>query len=163
MKDWNSYFMEIAEVVKSRSGCTRRQVGAVFVRDKRVLCMGYNQAPSGVAHCDEGGCTMYDGHCIRAIHAELNGILNATKAGQSLENSDVYITSFPCLRCAMALRNAGIKKIWYKEPYKYRKHELELGNEVLGHFWLEQWGGDEHKDNAEQEGDSDTSGHDEKP
>jgi len=134
----NKYFMKIAELVKTRSGCTRRQVGAVFVIDKRIVATGYNQAPSGVKHCSEVGCTIHNGHCVRSIHAELNGILNATKAGQSLEGADVFVTTFPCLRCAMALRNAGIKKIGYIEPYTYEENERALGAEVLNYFTLEQ-------------------------
>lgn len=133
------YFIKVAEIVKLRSGCTRRQVGAVFVVDGRIVSTGYNQAPSGVAHCNEVGCTMYDGHCIRAIHAELNGILNATKAGQSLQNADVYVTTYPCLRCAMALRNAGIQKIWYKEPYDAILTEPEylLSQDVVKHIQVQ--------------------------
>lgn len=131
--------MKIAEVVQLRSGCTRRQVGAVFVIDSRIVSTGYNQAPSKVKHCSEVGCTMYDGHCIRSIHAEMNGIFNATKAGQSLQNSTAYITSFPCLRCLMALRNAGVTKFWYKDTYTYAEHEMGLLMEVLPGFRAERW------------------------
>ncbi len=127
-----SYFMKIAEIVKLRSGCTRRQVGAVFVRDSRILATGYNQAPSGVKHCNEVGCTLYDGHCVRSIHAELNGILNATKVGQSLEGASAYVTTFPCLRCLSAMRNTGVKEVVYKETYDYAPHEQELLCELMG-------------------------------
>ena len=130
----NDYFMKIAEIVKMRSGCTRRQVGAVFVLDKRIASTGYNQSPSGVKHCDVNGCTIVNGHCIRAIHAELNGILNATRAGQSLKGSDVYVTSMPCLRCLMALRNAGIGKVFYREDYKCSDEEANLYIELMNHF-----------------------------
>ncbi len=135
----HEYFMKIAEIVKTRSACTRRQVGSVFVIDNRIVSTGYNQAPSKVKHCNEVGCTMYDGHCIRSIHAELNGIFNATKAGQSLENSHVYLTTFPCLRCLMALRNAGVTDIWYKEEYEYAEHEKGIRDELLQNFSWHQW------------------------
>lgn len=138
--DIKDYFMRIAEIVKLRSGCTRRQVGAVFVKDNRISSTGYNQAPSGVAHCSESGCTLVDGHCIRSIHAELNGILNATKAGQSLQGSTVYVTSFPCLRCLMALRNAGVVGIVYKSSYTYSNQEKPLRDELLKYFLVEQDG-----------------------
>jgi dCMP deaminase len=137
----DSYFMKIAGIVKLRSGCTRRQVGAVFVIDNRIASTGYNQAPSGAKHCSEEGCTIYDGHCIRAIHAELNGILNATKAGQSLQGSTVYITSYPCLRCLMALRNAGVSSVVTDEPYTYQVHEQGLQAELTKHFTWKQWNG----------------------
>lgn len=134
----NDYFMRIAEIVKLRSGCERRQVGAVFVKDKRIASTGYNQSPSGVRHCNQKGCTIVNGHCIRAIHAELNGILNATRAGQSLMESTVYVTSKPCLRCLMALRNAGINKVVYREPYECSAEEKELYEEVSKYIWFEQ-------------------------
>jgi dCMP deaminase len=136
------YFMKVAEIVKLRSGCMRRQVGAVFVVDGRIVSTGYNQAPSGVDHCDKVGCTIIDEHCVRAIHAELNGILNATKAGQPLQNADAYVTTHPCLRCAMALRNAGVKKIWYKEPYNAILTEAEylLCQDVMKHMQVQKVG-----------------------
>jgi dCMP deaminase len=112
------YFIRIAKIVAEKSGCTRRKVGAVFVRDGRILATGYNQAPSGVAHCDEVGCTIVDGHCVRALHAELNGILNAARAGQSLLNSKAYVTTEPCVRCLGSMRNAGVTHVYYDENYR---------------------------------------------
>lgn len=137
--DTSSYFMKIADIVKLRSGCTRRQVGAVFVLDSRIVSTGYNQAPSGIDHCNEVGCTLYDGHCIRSIHAEMNAVLNATKVGQSLQNSTAYITSFPCLRCLMALRNAGVSGITYKEEYQYPVHEEGIAAELSTYFTWNKW------------------------
>lgn len=136
---FEDYYMRIAEVVKLKSGCTRRQVGAVFVVDNRIASVGYNQAPSGINHCSKAGCTLQNGHCIRSIHAELNGILNATKVGQSLEDSVVYVTTYPCFRCMMALRNAGIKKIFFRELYStpLTREEQQIAREVLNHFVVE--------------------------
>lgn len=136
-----SYFMKIAEIVKLRSGCTRRQVGAVYVNDNRIAATGYNQSPSAIKHCSEVGCTIQDDHCIRAIHAELNGILNATKAGQTLHGSTVYITSYPCLRCLMALRNAGVSRIVFKDEYTYSVLEEPLRQELIGLFQWTKWDG----------------------
>ncbi|MCG9895204.1 MAG: cell division protein DedD, partial [Fimbriimonadaceae bacterium] len=74
---WDVYFMEIAHLVKTRATCPRRQVGAVLVRERRILATGYNGAPAGIPHCPiqgpeldwPDGC-MRAGHCIRALHAE---------------------------------------------------------------------------------------------
>jgi dCMP deaminase len=132
------YFMQIADATKLRSGFTRRQVGAVYVLDKRVVSTGYNQAPSGVKHCDIDGCTIINDHCIRAIHAELNGILNATRAGQTLRGSDVYVTSKPCIRCLMSMRNAGIVRIFYREPYECSEEERGIYTELSRYFFFEQ-------------------------
>ena len=133
------YFMKIAEIVKLRSDCQRRQVGAVYVLDSRIVATGYNQAPSKIKHCNEVGCFMKDNHCIRAIHGEINGILNATIAGQTLLNSTLYVTSFPCLRCLMELRNARISEIIYKEPYEYSKEEKQLLDELFPHFRIQRY------------------------
>ena len=122
--------MKIAEIVKLRSDCTRRQVGAVYVLDSRIVATGYNQAPSKIEHCSEVGCFMKNGHCIRSIHGEINGILNATRAGQSLQNTNVYVTTFPCLKCLMSLRNVGVKKIVYRDKYTYEEDEQQLLDEL---------------------------------
>ncbi len=129
--------MKIANIVKLRSDCKRRQVGTVYVLDSRIVSTGYNQAPSKVAHCSEVGCFMKNGHCIRAIHSEINGILNATRAGQTLQNATVYVTTFPCLKCLMSLRNAGIDKIIYADEYPYEKDEQKLLDELRPLFgWI---------------------------
>lgn len=135
---WSSYFLKIAEIVKSRSDCPRRQVGAVFVKDRRIVATGFNQAPSGVKHCSEAGCILIHGHCARSIHAELNGILNATKAGQTLEGSTAYVTSFPCFRCMSSMRNAGVIGIVYKDPYEYNDQEKQLLGELIKFFCIEE-------------------------
>jgi len=137
--DTVDYFMKIAEIVKLRSDCQRGKVGAVFVLDKRIVATGYNQSPSKMKHCSEVGCFIQHGHCIRSIHGEVNGILNATIAGQTLVNSTLYVTTFPCLRCLMALRNAQVSKIVYKEPYKYDDYIKPLLEELRPHFEWEKY------------------------
>lgn len=116
---WDEYFLEIATLVKSRSTCLRRQVGAVFVRDKRVLATGYNGAPSGLKHCDEVGCIREregvpsgERHELcRGIHAEQNAMLQAAQHGVGLSGSVLYCTTQPCVLCSKMLINAGVEKI----------------------------------------------------
>jgi len=118
--------MNITELVASRATCLRRKVGAVLVRDKRILTTGYNGPPSGIPHCDErGGCirdklNIPSGERMelsRAIHAEQNAIIQAAKVGISIEGSILYVTTHPCFTCSKMLINAGVKKIIYKEGY----------------------------------------------
>ena len=125
-KSWNSYFMEIADIVKTRSTCIRRQVGAVIVKDNRIITTGYNGAPSGLTHCiDNGGCererlNVPSGQrheLCRALHAEQNAIIQAAKIGVSTEGAIIYITTQPCVICAKMIINAGIKKVVYKASY----------------------------------------------
>ena len=78
---WGEYFMDIAVVVAARSTCSRKNVGAVIVRDKTILSTGYNGSVRGLSHCDEAGHMMEDGHCVRTIHAEINAIIQAAKNG----------------------------------------------------------------------------------
>ena len=125
-KSWDEYFMEIAEIVKTRSTCLRRQVGAVIVKDNRIITTGYNGAPSGLRHCTEiGGCerarlNIPSGQrheLCRALHAEQNAIIQAAKIGVSTEGATIYITLQPCVICAKMLVNAGIKRIVFKGEY----------------------------------------------
>ncbi|GAB4344346.1 MAG: cytidine/deoxycytidylate deaminase family protein [Candidatus Abyssubacteria bacterium] len=116
---WDEYFLEIAKLVSTRSTCLRRHVGAVFVRDKRVLATGYNGAPSGLKHCDEVGCIREQQgipsgerhELCRGIHAEQNAILQAAQFGISLRGSSLYCTNQPCILCAKMLINAGVERI----------------------------------------------------
>ena len=121
---WDAYFMQIAHLVKTRATCPRRSVGAVLVRDKRILCTGYNGAPRGLPHCPEGGgehdwplgC-LRAGHCIRALHAEQNALLQAAMMGIACEGSTIYVTCQPCNNCAKMIINAGIVRVIYEGDY----------------------------------------------
>lgn len=123
---WDQYFMEMAEVTQKRSTCLRRQVGAVIVKDKRIMATGYNGAPIGIKHCDErGGClreklNVPSGQrhelCM-ALHAEQNAIIQAAHLGQSISGGTIYCTHQPCVICAKMIINAGIKRIVVKEGY----------------------------------------------
>jgi dCMP deaminase len=122
---WDSYFMDIVELVKTRSTCLRRQVGAIIVKDRRILSSGYNGAPMGAKHCEEIGC-LRDKLCIpsgqrheicRAAHAEQNAIVQAAFSGTCIRDSDMYITTQPCSICAKLIINSGIKRIVFKGDY----------------------------------------------
>jgi dCMP deaminase len=122
---WDAYFMDIVELVKTRSTCLRRQVGALIVKDRRILATGYNGSPMGTKHCAEVGCLREklnipsgQRHDIcRAAHAEQNAIVQAAYSGTCIKDSDMYITTQPCSICAKLIINAGIKKIVFKGDY----------------------------------------------
>lgn len=119
----DDYFMEIASVVAKRSTCLRNQVGALFVRNKRILTTGYNGAPAGLQHCDVVGCaregvasgTRHE--LCRAVHAEQNAIIQAALHGISIEGATLYCTHQPCILCAKMMINARIRKVVYRERY----------------------------------------------
>lgn len=122
---WNAYFMSIAEMVAKRSTCLRRSVGAVLVKDKRILATGYNGAPRNLRHCAETGCLREklgvksgERHELcRGIHAEQNAIVQAAYYGVPIHGSVIYCTNLPCSICTKMLINAGVTGIFYKEGY----------------------------------------------
>ena len=110
--------MNIARAVASRSTCSRRSVGALVVKDKRILATGYNGAPAGLRHCDHAnGADMRDGHCARSTHAEQNAIVQAAKHGTPIDGAVVYCTDQPCLTCAKLLVNAGVRRVVFDGEY----------------------------------------------
>jgi len=122
---WETYFMEITFLVAKRSTCLRRVVGAVIVKDKRILTTGYNGAPTGVKHCIEVGCLReklnvasgQNHELCRGIHAEQNAIIQAAFHGVNINNAFLFCTNLPCSICAKMIINAGIKKIYYASGY----------------------------------------------
>lgn len=131
---WDQYFISIARLAATRSTCLRRKVGAVIVKNKRILSTGYNGAPRNLAHCLEVGCmreqmgiesgTRHE--LCRAIHAEQNAVIQAAVSGVSIEGSSIYCTTFPCVLCSKILINAGINRIVVMEGYPD-----ELSQQVL--------------------------------
>ncbi len=117
--------MEITRQVATRSTCLRRQVGAIIVRDKRILCTGYNGAPRGVLHCDERGCLRAElgipsgqrQEICRGLHAEQNAIIQAALHGVSVEGGVIYVTHQPCMTCAKMIVNAGIVRVVCANSY----------------------------------------------
>ncbi|MHB9033663.1 MAG: deoxycytidylate deaminase [Anaerolineae bacterium] len=122
---WDDYFMDITQRVATRSTCLRRSVGAIIVRDKRILSTGYNGAPRGLAHCEEVGCLREKlgipsgqrPELCRGLHAEQNAIIQAALYGTPIDGSTLYCTTQPCVICAKMLINAGIVRIVYANPY----------------------------------------------
>ena len=119
--DWDTYFMELANVVATRSNCSRRHVGAVIVRNRHILSTGYNGT------CLEGGCPRCAGktksgehldECL-CVHAEQNAICQAAQHGHAIEGATAYVTISPCLTCAKLLINAGIKEVVYSGEYAF--------------------------------------------
>ena len=115
---WETYFMNIAREVATRSTCDRKHVGAVIVRDKTILSTGYNGSIKGLPHCDEAGHEMVEGHCVRTTHAEANAIVQAAKNGVKIDSAEIYVTASPCYNCFKLIANAGIKFIFYHEFYR---------------------------------------------
>jgi dCMP deaminase len=138
---WDEYFMNIAGLVAKRSTCIRRQVGAVLVRDRRVLATGYNGAPSGLRHCLDLGCLRKQ-HNIpsgerhelcRGLHAEQNAIIQAALHGVSVKDAFLYCTNHPCIICAKMIINAGIRSVMIQDGYRDNMAEeilKEAGVEV---------------------------------
>jgi len=122
---WDNYFMRIAFLVAERSTCLRRKVGAVIVKDKRILTTGYNGVPKGLKHCAEVGClrdklNIPSGQrqeICRGMHAEQNAIIQAAVFGVSIDGSTIYTTNFPCITCTKMIINSGIVKIIYADEY----------------------------------------------
>jgi dCMP deaminase len=122
---WQEYFMEITELVAKRSTCRRRSVGAIIVKEKRILSTGYNGAPAGVRHCIDIGCLREQlgvasgerHELCRGIHAEQNAIIQAALHGVSIAGATLFCTNLPCAICAKMIINAGIRTIYYKEGY----------------------------------------------
>ena len=130
----DEYFMRMAKLVATRSTCVRRQVGAVIVKDKRVLSTGYNGSPKGTRHCEELGCIREQLHVpsgtrhelCRGVHAEQNAVIQAAYFGTSVNGGTLYTTTYPCSMCAKIIINAGITEIVYDEDYVD-----DLSNDIL--------------------------------
>lgn len=126
MDKWKKRFMELTEHIATWSSCLRRHVGAVIVKDKRIMTTGYNGAPAGVKTCIERGSCLRNEMNIEsgthaevcyAAHAEQNAIIQAAKEGISLKGCVLYCTHQPCVVCAKMIINSGIKEVIYKEGY----------------------------------------------
>lgn len=122
---WPQYFMNITHMVAERSTCTRRKVGAIAVKDKRILATGYNGAPRNMRDCLEIGCLREKlgipsgqrHELCRGLHAEQNVIIQAAVHGISLEKAVIYCTHQPCLICTKMLLNCGVTTVFYSTPY----------------------------------------------
>jgi|ERR1041385_487034 dCMP deaminase len=137
----NEYFMGIAMGVRARADCLGHKVGAVIVRDRRIISSGYNGTPEGMTNCSEGGChrcahrdqypsgTGYD-LCI-CVHAEQNALIAAARFGISIENATVYTTLRPCFGCTKEMLQAQIAKVFYLHPWVHPDADKQKQYEVL--------------------------------
>lgn len=132
--DWDTYFMDIAQVVKRRGNCIRRKVAALIVRDHRVISTGYNGTPRGVANCCDGGCERCSsnapsgsglGECV-CSHAEENAIVQAAYHGIAVKGASIYSTLSPCLICAKMIINSGIIEVVYEDEYQFTEQTRQL-------------------------------------
>ena len=132
--NWDEYFMEFANLARTRSTCVRRGVGAVIVKDNHIMATGYNGTPQGIAHCEDVGCLRAKmgvpsgqrAELCRGLHAEQNAIIQAAQLGQNISGSVLYCTTQPCNICSKMIINAGIKRVIIAEPYPD-----ELGEAML--------------------------------
>lgn len=141
--DFDTIFMELAENLAKRSHCIKAQVGAVLVKDTRIISIGYNGPPAGTHNCDEefpdSGCPRdAKGSCSLALHAEQNAILYAVKNGSNIEGSTLYVTLAPCIACARVIYTMKIAKVLYLHSYaEYKGIGVEEGVEFLQRFGVE--------------------------
>jgi dCMP deaminase len=137
---WDEYFIKIAYDVATRATCIRRKIGAVIVKDKRILSTGYNGVPAGISHCTKKTCIRTQMNIpsgerhelCRGLHAEQNAIIQAAYHGVSIKDAVIYITNQPCSICTKMLINSGIKKFIFQDPYKD-----ELATEMIKEAGIE--------------------------
>lgn len=122
-KSWDEYFLDVADVVATRSTCPRLSVGAVIVQGKRIIATGYNGSKPGEDHCEDVGCLMVDNHCKRTIHAEVNAIQEVRYA--DLMFSTLYVTHKPCKICQHAIDQTPIDRIVYRTEYPFKASSSE--------------------------------------
>ena len=138
--NWDQYFMKITEDVSERAICVKRKVGALIVKDNRILASGYNGAPKGFNHCTEQTCLRKQmqvpsgqrHELCRGLHAEQNAIIQAAWHGVQIAGGTLYCNYQPCVICVKMLINAGIKRIVYTGGYPD-----ELAAEMLKESGLE--------------------------
>lgn len=130
-KSWDEYFLDIADVVATRSTCNKLAVGCVIVKEKMIVSTGYNGSIHGQEHCIDVGCLLNEeGRCIRTIHAEQNAVIHARR--DELQGATAYVTHEPCETCSKLLNQAGIIRIVFRNPYKNeRNREFLRGIEII--------------------------------
>ncbi|GAB7140436.1 cytidine/deoxycytidylate deaminase family protein [Deferribacterales bacterium RsTz2092] len=141
---WDRYFMDLVGIVATRSTCLRRQVGAVLVRDQRMLATGYNGTPKGITHCEKTGCLRQQQNVpsgerhelCRGLHAEQNAIIQAALYGINVAGATLYCNTKPCSICTKMLINADIRRIVYANEYpdKLADDMLRETNIRIVHF-----------------------------
>jgi dCMP deaminase len=136
--DWDEYFMKIAQVASMRSNCIKRKVGAVIVKDKRIISTGYNGTPRGTKNCNEGGCPRCNSlassgtrleECL-CSHAEENAITQAAYHGTTVKDGIIYTTFAPCLLCSKMIINSGIVEVIFNVDYPVSDTSFRLFEEA---------------------------------
>lgn len=117
--DKDRIWMNMAIQVSQLATCPRASMGCAIVsREGQILATGYNGAPRGLPHCEDVGCMMVKGHCVRSVHSEINAIVQAARTGTpSLVGSTIYINKRPCVRCTLVIIQVGIQRVVYRYPY----------------------------------------------
>lgn len=147
--DWDTYWMEMMEVVSKRATCNRGRSGCVIVRDNKLLTTGYVGSPPGLPHCDDvghlfknvahlkasqgesaGSVDRVTQHCVRTIHAEMNAILQAAEFGISIKGATLYCRMTPCRGCAMAIIRVGIKRVVAQRIYQAAQETFDMFEKV---------------------------------
>lgn len=129
--NWHHYFGNIALAVSVRASCPRLSVGAVMVRNKRIIATAYNGAPMGSQTCLLAGCDVEHNHCMRARHAEENLVSVCARYGISTKGTEVYCTHEPCRRCVGILQQAGVHIVYFLFPYPEREIPRQTVKENL--------------------------------
>lgn len=146
----DQYFMDMTHLIKSRGTCPRRQVGALIVKDKRVLTTGYNGAPRNFPHPTRTGCIRDEldipsglmADVCPCLHAEQNALLQAATTGVSIEGADLYCTTQPCTQCSRMIANCGIRRVIFEDEYA---DPLSIGLLVTAGVELWKWDAAEHE------------------
>ena len=123
--NWDDYFMSIALLVSSRSPCNRLHVGSVFVKDNRIICVGYNGFIENTPHKSR----MRDNHEMGTVHSEQNGVADAASRGVSIKNATLYVTHYPCINCCKILAASKINNIIYLKDYRNDEMVSEIFND----------------------------------
>ena len=133
----DKHFIELATKIAERGTCSRAKVGAIAIKDNRIIASAYNGSVSRGKHCEDVGCIIVNDHCVRSMHAEMNIVCACAKFGTSLKDTTIYCTLEPCYSCLMALVSAGVTKVIYKDSYPDKRINPELYKLIE----VEQYGG----------------------
>lgn len=146
---WDEYFLEITKLTSKRSNCCKRKVGAIIVKDTRILSLGYNGTPKGLPNCYEGGCGRCNDTettsgvsldlCI-CLHAEENAILFI--GTQNTDGATLYTTTIPCISCTKKIIQAGIRRVVYIDDYNKELDDVTINLMSITNIVLEQWNSD---------------------
>jgi len=112
---WDEYFMQQCDLIASRATCDRKHVGAIIVKNNRIISTGYNGSLPGLKHCDDVGHCMEDSHCISVVHGELNAVLDSAKRGVSVDGATLYCNTLPCWNCFTAIVSAGRIEVVFRD------------------------------------------------